>query len=557
MSLRDRLNRRKNGGTAQLPAGPEAEPSAAPAVVDDVPPPAAPAPRQAAAAAEPAEAELSALDQLKVTLHRRLVDRLDLNALEQISDERERVAQIRQVVLEFLRNESTPLSQAERDEVVEEIIYEVTGLGPIEPLFRDPTITDILVNGAREVYVERRGRLTRVNTAFRDDQHLLAVIDRIVSRVGRRVDESSPMVDARLPDGSRVNAIIPPLALDGPVLSIRRFETDIGVRELIAGGAVTTGIAAALAGCVRAHLNILISGGTGAGKSTLLNALSSFIQADERIITIEDAAELKLRQEHVVRLETRPANVEGRGEVVARDLVRNALRMRPNRIIIGEVRGVEALDMLQAMNTGHEGSMTTIHANSPRDALARLETMLLMAGTNLPQRAMREQIASAIDLIVQVERLSDGTRRVVHVTEVVGMEGDVVTTSDVFVFRRRGIAPSGRVLGRFEPTGVRPRFADRLARARAELQRWDQLAAQVVGGGGPDAPAAAAAEPAAVASAPAAASAPSSGDRMLQQRLSAAESAARAAAQERDAARAQAKRSATALLAFVESLDDT
>jgi len=336
-------------------------------------------------------------------------------------------------------------------------------------LFRDPSISDILVNSHRDIFIERKGKLTRVGAQFRNDGHLLAVIDRIVSRIGRRVDESSPMVDARLPDGSRVNAIIPPLALDGPVLSIRRFGADLTVEQLIANGALTMEMLQLLAGCVKARLNVLISGGTGSGKTTLLNALSSFIPADERVVTIEDAAELRLQQEHVVRLETRPPNSEGRGEVLARDLVKNALRMRPDRIIVGEVRGPEALDMLQAMNTGHEGSLTTVHANSPRDALARLETMILMAGTNLPNRAMREQITSALDVIIQPQRLSDGTRRIVSITEVTGMEGEVITTQEVYRFKRRGVTPEGRIIGQFEATGVRPTFTDRLRVSGIEL----------------------------------------------------------------------------------------
>jgi pilus assembly protein CpaF len=413
-------------------------------------------------------APLSAVDQLKLDVHRRLIDRLDLEALEKITDERQLTVQIREAVTEFLRAENAPLSASEREEIVEQVVYEITGLGPIEPLFRDPTITDILVNGAKDIYVERSGKLSRVSTAFRNDAHLLTVIDRIVSRVGRRVDESSPMVDARLPDGSRVNAIIPPLALDGPVLSIRRFGSDLNVEALTASGTLTKRMATLLAGCVHARLNILISGGTGSGKTTLLNALSAFIPGAERVVTIEDAAELRLQQEHVVRLETRPPNVEGRGEVVARDLVRNALRMRPNRIIIGEVRGVEAVDMLQAMNTGHEGSMATIHANSPRDALSRLENMVMLAGTGLPMRALREQIAATVDVIVQIARLSDGTRRVVSITEITGVEGDVITTNEIFAFRRSGVV-SGRVLGRFEATGVRPRFAERLQVAGVPL----------------------------------------------------------------------------------------
>jgi pilus assembly protein CpaF len=415
------------------------------------------------------EPGLTAADQLHVELHRRLIDRLDLAALERIHDDAQLAAQIRHAVGELLRAETTPLSQTERDDVIERIVYEVTGLGPIEPLFRDPSVTDILVNGPKSIYVERKGRLTRALTTFRDDAHLLAVIDRIVSRVGRRIDESSPMVDARLPDGSRVNAIIPPLAVDGPVLSIRRFGTEITAHQLVENGALTRGMVDLLAGCVRARLNILISGGTGAGKTTLLNALTSFIPSEQRVITIEDAAELRLQQEHVVRLETRPPNSEGRGEILARDLVKNALRMRPDRIIVGEVRSSEALDMLQAMNTGHEGSLTTIHANTPRDALARLETMVLFAGTNLPNRAIREQISSALDLVVQVARLADGSRRITSVSEVTSMEGEVITMQEVFRFTRRGISADGRVVGQFEATGVRPLFIDRLRLAGVEL----------------------------------------------------------------------------------------
>ncbi len=415
------------------------------------------------------EAVLTPVDQLKVDLHRRLIERLDLEALEQIKDEVELSNQIRQAVVEFLRNESTPLSQAEREEIVEQIIYEITGLGPIEPLFRDHSISDILVNGAKDIYVERKGKLARVQTQFRNDAHLLSVIDRIVTRVGRRIDEASPMVDARLPDGSRVNAIIPPLALDGPVLSIRRFGADLTPQQLVQNGALTEPMLQLLAGCVRARLNILISGGTGSGKTTMLNAMSSFIPATERVITIEDAAELRLLQDHVVRLETRPPSAEGKGEVVARDLVKNALRMRPDRIVVGEVRPAEALDMLQAMNTGHEGSLTTIHANSPRDALSRLETMILFAGTNLPNKAMREQISSALDVIVQIARLSDGSRRLISITEITGMEGEVIATQEICRFHRRGISSDGRVIGQFEGTGIRPVFAERLRVAGVTL----------------------------------------------------------------------------------------
>ncbi|HYW33013.1 MAG TPA: CpaF family protein [Gemmatimonas sp.] len=414
-------------------------------------------------------AALSPIDELKRELHRKLIDRLDLEALELVTDEKQVTAQIRQAVAELLRGETTPLSQAEREDMVEQVVYEVIGLGPIEPLFRDRTVSDILVNGPRDIYVERRGKLQRVLTSFRNDAHLLAVIDRIVSRVGRRVDESSPMVDARLPDGSRVNAIIGPLAVDGPVLSIRRFGAELTPARLVELGAFTDEMLFLLSGCVKARLNILVSGGTGSGKTTLLNALSSFIPANERVITIEDAAELRLQQEHVVRLETRPPNAEGRGEVAMRDLVKNALRMRPDRIIIGETRGAEALDMLQAMNTGHEGSLTTVHANTPRDALSRLETMILFSGTNLPDRAMREQIASALDVIVQVSRMSDGTRRVMSITEVTGTEGDIIQLQEVYRFKRLGVTAEGQVAGQFEATGVRPRFAERLKIAGIDL----------------------------------------------------------------------------------------
>ena len=472
MSLVDRLTGRKQPAKATTP---QSEPAIeTPDVSSNGQEPALPPQQQATSTfsrfTEGTEA-LSAVDQLKVDIHHRLISRLDLEALEAINDEQEVTTQIRRAVAEVLRGESTPLSQAEREEIVEHIVWEIIGLGPIEPLFRDKTITDILVNNAHNIFVERKGKLTRINASFRNDAHLLAVIDRIVSRVGRRVDESSPMVDARLPDGSRVNAIIPPLALDGPVLSIRRFGADITVKELVEYGSVTQDMLTLLSGCVKARLNVLISGGTGSGKTTLLNVMSSFIPSDERLITIEDAAELRLQQEHVVRLETRPPNSEGKGEVLARDLVKNALRMRPDRIVVGEVRSSEALDMLQAMNTGHEGSLSTIHSNSPRDALARLETMILMAGTNLPNRAMREQIASALDVIVQVQRLSDGGRRVTSVVEVVGMEGEMVTTQEIFRYRRRGVTPEGKIVGAFEPTGVRPLFAEKLKIAGVEMPK--------------------------------------------------------------------------------------
>src|ERR687892_633666 len=360
------------------------------------------------------------LQDLRLRIHRKLIDTLDLSKLSNLEMERVRV-EIRRILEDMVMSESIPLSRADRDRLVMEVQHEVFGLGPLETLMKDPEISDILVNSSSQIYVERYGKLEKTDVRFRDEAHLMQIIERIVTRVGRRVDESSPMVDARLPDGSRVNAIIPPLALDGPVLSIRRFEADLAVQQLIQNGSVTEGMARLLAGCVHARLNIVISGGTGSGKTTLLNALSSFVPADERIITIEDAAELRLMQEHVVRLETRPPNAEGRGEGISRDLGKNALRMRPDRIIVGEVRSAEALDMLQAMNTGHEGSLTTIHANTPRDALARLETMILFAGTNLPNRAMREQISSALDVVIQVSRMADGSRRIVSITELTGM----------------------------------------------------------------------------------------------------------------------------------------
>src|SRR5574341_1086486 len=402
-------------------------------------------------------------------IHRQLIERIDLSKLDAIPLDTVQF-QISQITEELLAGEGTPLSRQERERIIVEVQHETFGLGPIEPLMRDATVSDILVNGAREVYVERRGRLERTAVEFRDDAHLLAIIERIVSRVGRRVDESSPMVDARLPDGSRVNAIIPPLALDGPVLSIRRFAADpYRMPDLLGFGALTPTIAETIAAAVRARLNILISGGTGSGKATLLNVLSNAIPNSERIVTIEDSAELQLQQDHVVRLETRPANIEGKGAVTQRDLVRNALRMRPDRIIVGEVRGAEALDMLQAMNTGHDGSISTVHANSPRDVLSRLETMILMAGISLPSRAMREYISSALDLLIHLARLSDGTRKVVRVSEVVGMEGELITLQEIFVFDQKGIGPDGKVLGHHRATGVRPRFAERLMAAGITL----------------------------------------------------------------------------------------
>ena len=406
-----------------------------------------------------------AYQQLKTTLHRELLTQIDLEKLTSLEDVKAKV-QVQEVIQSLIAKQDTPLSTSERDRLLREVLHEVFGLGPLEPLLQDATINDILVNTYRKVYVERAGVLEKTSVTFKDDAHLSHIIDKIVSQVGRRVDESSPMCDARLPDGSRVNVIIPPLAVDGPILSIRRFgKIPIGSEQLLANRTVTAPIFDAIKAAVRAKLNIIISGGTGAGKTTLLNVMSGYISDAERIVTIEDSAELQLQQEHVVRLECRPPNVEGKGAVRQRELVMNALRMRPDRIIVGEVRGEEALDMLQAMNTGHDGSLTTIHANSPRDAVARLETMALMSNLNLPEKALRQQIASAVALIVQIARLSDGTRRITYVTEITGMTGDVVAMQDIFVFEKLGIDVGGRVLGRFKATGVSPKFADRLKKA--------------------------------------------------------------------------------------------
>jgi pilus assembly protein CpaF len=398
-------------------------------------------------------------------VHRKLLGRLNLEALAHV-DRAKAEGEIRTLLVQLLTEESTPISLAERETLFGEVLDDVFGLGPLEPLLRDPSISDVLVNTYRNVFVERRGVLERVTASFQDDAHLLRVIDRIVSRVGRRVDDSSPMVDARLQDGSRVNAIIPPLAVDGPILSIRRFPADrLKAEDLVNLGALTKPMLDFLAHCVRAHLNCIISGGTGAGKTTLLNVLSSFISARERIVTIEDAAELQLHQEHVVRLETRPPNVEGKGSIRQRQLVVNALRMRPDRIVVGEVRSEEALDMLQAMNTGHDGSLTTVHANTPRDALSRIETMIAMGATSLPDKAMRQQISSAVQLVVQQTRLADGTRKVTSISEITGMEGEVITMQEIFVFEKAGINKEGKVLGRFRATGVRPKCSERLRAA--------------------------------------------------------------------------------------------
>src|SRR6516225_3384422 len=400
--------------------------------------------------------------ELKFTLHRKLVDKINLEALATIDNQRVR-SEVRQALISLIDSEPTLLSSLEKQQICDEVLDEVFGLGPLEPLLQDPSISDILVNTYKQVYIERKGLLELTTVSFRDNQHLLRIIDKIVSQVGRRVDESTPMVDARLSDGSRVNAIIPPLAVDGPLLSIRRFSTDkLMPPDLVDRKAMSPGMMELLEAAVKARLNVIIAGGTGAGKTTLLNALSAFISPKERIVTIEDAAELQLKQPHLARLETRPANVEGHGAIRQRQLLVNSLRMRPDRIIVGEVRGEEALDMLQAMNTGHDGSLTTVHANTPRDALSRLETMVAMSNLNLPENAIRRQIASAIDVVVQVSRMSDGTRKIVSVAEITGMEGDVVTMQDIFVYRKRGIRENGEVMGSFVPTGIRPKFSERL-----------------------------------------------------------------------------------------------
>jgi pilus assembly protein CpaF len=414
--------------------------------------------------------ERAEYQKVKADLHRKILDRLDLEKLG-----RNTSAAAREEVLVLIRNtvnsEAVPLSFAERERLAREILDEIFGLGPLEPLLKDPTISDILVNRYNKVYVERAGKLEPTGLSFKDDAHLMQIIDRIVSRIGRRVDESSPMVDARLADGSRVNAIIPPLAIDGPCLSIRRFGRDpVTAGIMVQNKTLTEPMLELLAAMVKGRLNFLISGGTGAGKTTLLNVLSGYIPNSDRIVTIEDAAELQLNQEHVVRLETRPPNIEGKGAVRQRQLVINSLRMRPDRIVVGEVRGEEAFDMLQAMNTGHEGSMTTVHANTQRDALARIENMCSMANLNIPERAMRQQISSAIHAVVQIARLSDGTRKVMTISEVTGMEGDVICMQDIFVFDRVGIDENGKVRGAFRATGIRPKFADRLATGGCRLR---------------------------------------------------------------------------------------
>jgi pilus assembly protein CpaF len=408
--------------------------------------------------------------QVKADLHRKILDRLDLEKLGKISGSSAR-DEVLVVIRNAVNSEVVPLSFAERERLSREILDEIFGLGPLEPLLKDHTISDILVNRFDRVYIERAGKLEITGLSFKDNTHLMQIIERIVSRVGRRVDESSPMVDARLADGSRVNAIIPPLAIDGPCLSIRRFGREpLTARQMIENQTLTEPMLELLSAMVKGRLNILVSGGTGAGKTTLLNVLSGYIPNSDRIVTIEDAAELQLKQEHVVRLETRPPNIEGKGAVRQRQLVINSLRMRPDRIVVGEVRGEEAFDMLQAMNTGHEGSLTTVHANSPRDALARVENMVSMANLNIPERAVRHQLASALHAVVQIARMADGTRKVITISEVVGMEGELITMQDIFQFERTGIDENGKVRGSFKASGIRPKFAERLATSGARLR---------------------------------------------------------------------------------------
>jgi pilus assembly protein CpaF len=411
----------------------------------------------------PKSVSLNTQQEIKSAVHQELIKRMDLEKLAFIQENRAARLQLLGLIQQLIGEQGIPLSAAERDRLAKEVVDEVFGLGPLEPLLQDPTVSDILVNTFDTVYVERRGILEKTNVVFKDDLHLMHIIDKIVSAVGRRIDESSPMVDARLKDGSRVNIIIPPLAVDGPILSIRRFgSTPLGPDDLIRKRALTPQMMETLKGAVRARMNIVVSGGTGAGKTTLLNVLSSFISEHERIVTIEDSAELQLKQDHVVRLECRPPNVEGKGAVRQRELVINALRMRPDRIVLGEVRGEEALDMLQAMNTGHDGSVTTIHANNPREAISRIETMAMMGNIALPEKAIRQQIAAAVHLIVQVSRMSDGTRRITHVSEITGTSGEVISMQDIFLFEKQGLGPNGKVRGRFYATGIIPKFADKL-----------------------------------------------------------------------------------------------
>ncbi|MGF6778566.1 CpaF family protein [Paraburkholderia sp. GAS334] len=408
------------------------------------------------------KAARQAYQQLKMNIHQTIIERVELDKLQRLTPDQVK-RELAQLVERIVDEDKVPMNEFERKRLVQDVQDEMLGLGPLEPLLNDPTVSDILVNTSQHVYVERRGKLEHTDVTFYDDAHLMKVIERIVSRVGRRIDESTPMVDARLPDGSRVNAIIPPSAIDGPLVSIRRFSVNpLTVNDMLNNQSFTPAMAQVLEALIKSKLNVLISGGTGSGKTTLLNLLSGFIPADERIVTIEDAAELQLRQQHVLRLETRPPNIEGKGEISQRALVRNALRMRPDRVVLGEVRGGEALDMLHAMNTGHEGSMATLHANTPRDALTRLENMVSMAGLTMPVKAMRQQIASAISVVVQASRLTDGRRKLMSIQEITGMEGDVINMQEIFTFKRTGVDEDGRIKGHFCATGVRPRFCERL-----------------------------------------------------------------------------------------------
>jgi pilus assembly protein CpaF len=415
------------------------------------------------------ELELLNLEKYKAEIHRTLISKLDLEKLSLVNSSQSRYA-VSGIVKEIIQDQRVPLNFDEQEKIQADLLDEVFGLGPLEPLLRDPKISDIMVNDKDHVFIEKGGLLSRVSTSFRDDRHLLQIIDRIVSRVGRRVDESSPMVDARLPDGSRVNAIIPPLALDGPSLSIRRFGTGpLAANSLVQLKSISAEMMEVLSSAVKARISIVISGGTGSGKTTLLNILSQYIPRNERLVTIEDAAELRLAQENIVRLETRPPNIEGQGAVRQRQLLINCLRMRPDRIIMGEVRGEEAFDMLQAMNTGHEGSMTTIHSNTPRDAIARLESMVAMGNMNMPEKSVRQQIAAAITIVVQASRMSDGTRKVTSISEITGMEENIISMQEIFTFAKKGIGPDGKVIGAFQPTRIRPRFLDRLRTAGINL----------------------------------------------------------------------------------------